>query len=107
MEHYLRLAADIRTVRSPRVTVARPMTDEQRTCMRAALIALAGRDLDIQEIVDPEVIGGVRVELGDEVVDGSAAETVWRTHDAGWRIDDIPCPSGWTRNERVGTQWRN
>ena len=73
MEHYLRLAADIRNRAIAKVTVARPMTDEQRTRMRAALIALAGRDLDIQEIVDPEVIGGVRVELGDEVVDGSVA----------------------------------
>ena len=28
----------------------------------------------IQEIVDPTVLGGIRVELGDEVIEGTVAD---------------------------------
>ena len=41
--------------------------------LRAALSRQIGRDVAIQEIVDEPVIGGVRVELGDEVIEGTVA----------------------------------
>ena len=33
----------------------------------------AGRDVTIQEIVEPDVLGGIRVELGDQVIEGTVA----------------------------------
>ena len=33
-----------------------------------------GRSIAIQEIVDPDVLGGIRVELGDEVIEGTVAD---------------------------------
>ena len=37
----------------------------------AALTKQIGRDVAIQEVIDPDILGGVRVELGDEVFEGT------------------------------------
>ena len=39
----------------------------------AALSKQIGREVTIQEVIDPGVLGGVRVELGDEVFEGTVA----------------------------------
>ena len=49
-------------------------TDGRRALeLQAALARQVGRDLVVQEVIDPDVLGGVRVELGDEVVEGTVA----------------------------------
>ncbi len=55
------------------VTVARPLTAEQRAAIAQTIARRYGRDHALDEVVDPAVIGGVRVQVGDEVVDGSIA----------------------------------
>jgi F-type H+-transporting ATPase subunit delta len=53
------------------VSVIRPLTETQASRLQAALNALYGRELKINMIVDPALIGGVRIQVGDEVVDAS------------------------------------
>lgn len=53
------------------VSVIRPLTEAQASRLQAALNALYGRELKINMIVDPALIGGVRIQVGDEVVDAS------------------------------------
>lgn len=55
------------------VRVARPLTTDQTERLRAALTRQVGRDVAIQEIVDETLLGGVRVELGHEVIEGTVA----------------------------------
>jgi F-type H+-transporting ATPase subunit delta len=73
IEGYVDLAAAQRNRVVATVRVARPLDDEQRRRLQAALARQVGRDLVIQEVIDPDVLGGVRVELGDEVVEGTVA----------------------------------
>ena len=73
VEDYVDLAAAQKNRVVATVRVARPMTDEQRQRLRAALSRQAGRDVVVQEVVDPGVVGGVRVELGDEVLEGTVS----------------------------------
>ena len=42
-----------------------------------------GRDLVMDVTVDPHVVGGIRVQVGDDVVDGSMAS---RLHDLQRRM---------------------
>lgn len=73
VESYVDLAAAQKDRVVATVRVARAMTDDQRRRLRAALSRQAGRDVVLQEVVDPDVVGGVRVELGDEVLEGTVA----------------------------------
>ncbi|OKL54205.1 ATP synthase F1 subunit delta [Bowdeniella nasicola] len=51
------------------VTVAMPLSSEQLDRLAAALEAKAGQAVHININVDPSVLGGLRVQLGTDVVD--------------------------------------
>ena len=73
IEGYVDLAAAQKNRVVATVRVARPLNDDQKRRLQAALSRQVGRDLVLQEVIDPDVLGGVRVELGDEVVEGTVA----------------------------------
>ena len=56
-----------------RVTTAIALTDDERSRLRAALANLYGHDVHLQVELDPQVVGGLVVQVGDEVIDGSVA----------------------------------
>lgn len=53
------------------VTVARPLTAAQLSRLQSGLNSLYGRELKINVKLDPLLIGGIRVQVGDEVLDAS------------------------------------
>lgn len=65
------LAAQRREQLLAEVRVAAPLTAEHGRRLSAALGRLYNRDVRIQVVVDPQVLGGVVVQVGDEVIDGS------------------------------------
>jgi F-type H+-transporting ATPase subunit delta len=75
-----RLAAARRERLVAVVRVARPLSDELRERLVAALTARFGRQLQINVIVDPDVIGGVRVTVGDQVIDGTVSAKLAEAH---------------------------
>ncbi len=58
------------------VTVASPLEAAQRTRLGAALSTQYGRDVRINEIVDPVILGGMRVQVGAEVIDGTISNRI-------------------------------
>jgi F-type H+-transporting ATPase subunit delta len=56
-----------------RVTVAAALSAEQESRLAGALARIYRRDVDLQIEIDPEVLGGVRVKIGDEVINGSVS----------------------------------
>ncbi|MGY2745825.1 F0F1 ATP synthase subunit delta [Pseudarthrobacter sp. O4] len=62
------------------VGVTRPLTETQASRLHAALNALYGRELKINMNVDPELIGGIRIQVGDEVVDASVVARLGQLH---------------------------
>jgi F-type H+-transporting ATPase subunit delta len=65
------LAAAVRSRVLATVTSAIPLDDDQRTRLAASLSTQLGTAVQLQVEVDPEVVGGVLVKVGDEVIDGS------------------------------------
>jgi F-type H+-transporting ATPase subunit delta len=53
------------------VSVTRPLTQTQLARLQAGLNAMYGRELKVNLNVDPALIGGIRVQVGDEVLDAS------------------------------------
>lgn len=55
------------------VTSAVPLTEAEREALEARLHARYGSDLPIVYTVDPAILGGLIVRVGDRYVDGSVA----------------------------------
>ena len=55
------------------VTAAAPIEESQLTTLASTLAAQYGREPRIDVRIDPSVIGGLRVQVGDEVIDGTIA----------------------------------
>ena len=73
MEGYVTLAAAQKNRVVATVRVANSLTEDQRDRLVAALTNQIGRQVTIQEVIDPDILGGVRVELGDEVFEGTVS----------------------------------
>jgi F-type H+-transporting ATPase subunit delta len=56
-----------------RVTTAVPLTPAQEQRLADVLGRLYGRTIGLHVTVDPDVLGGLVVQIGDEVIDGSVA----------------------------------
>jgi len=76
LEEYSRTAASARERLVATVRVAQPLTDEQSSRLAAALGREQARPVHLNTVVDPELVGGIHVEIGDFVVDGSISARV-------------------------------
>ncbi|MET7382095.1 F0F1 ATP synthase subunit delta [Streptomyces sp. NPDC005526] len=74
LESLSKLAAERRDRMVAVVTSAVPLSDTQKRRLGAALAKLYGRQMHLNLDVDPEVLGGIRVQVGDEVINGSLAD---------------------------------
>lgn len=73
LEEYARIAAEQREQVVAEVHVTIELTREQRSRLDTALAAAYGHRVHINVVLDPEVIGGMSVRVGDELIDGSVA----------------------------------
>jgi F-type H+-transporting ATPase subunit delta len=71
LRHAARIVADQRGQTVATVTSATPLGDAQLERLRAALSGSYGRDLTVNEVVDRSLVGGLRIQVADDVIDGS------------------------------------
>jgi F-type H+-transporting ATPase subunit b len=62
------------------VTSAIPLTDEQQAIVQRDLATHLGEEREVAFRVDPRILGGLLVRVGDRVVDGSVAGQLERLH---------------------------
>ena len=63
------------------VTTAAPIDDKRLARMAAALEASEGRPVRLQVILDPSIMGGVIVRIGDKIIDGSVRRQLERARE--------------------------
>jgi F-type H+-transporting ATPase subunit delta len=63
------------------VTSAVPLTAQEQEALRARLARRFGADLELEFHVDPAVLGGVYLRVGDQVIDGTVAGKLARLRD--------------------------
>jgi F-type H+-transporting ATPase subunit delta len=71
LEGYLTIAAKRREQLTAMVTAAVALDDTQRQRLASALSEIYHRAVQLNVVLDPAVVGGIRVQVGDEVVDGT------------------------------------
>lgn len=71
-----RLAADRRNkvIAEVRTAIALDQNQEQR--LTSALERIYNQKIRLQKVVDPKVVGGVSVQIGDELIDGTIASSL-------------------------------
>jgi F-type H+-transporting ATPase subunit delta len=55
------------------VTSAAPLTEEEKAQLREVTARRFGGTLDLDFRIDPQILGGLIIKVGDEVIDGSLA----------------------------------
>lgn len=60
-----RVVAEVRT--------AVTLSEERRRELAEALSGTTGQEVEVKTVVDPDIVGGVVVRIGDTVIDGSVA----------------------------------
>jgi F-type H+-transporting ATPase subunit delta len=83
VEEYQKVAAAVQGERVATVRSARPLSDGDRDRLQAALSRQYDRPVHLNLVVEPDLIGGLRVEIGDDVIDGTVAS---RLDDARRRL---------------------
>ena len=73
IDSYQKIAAEQRNRMVALVRVASPLGQDESERLASVLSRQYGRPVHLNEVVDESVIGGVRVEVGDDVIDGTVA----------------------------------
>lgn len=73
IEEYQKVAASFRDRLVATATVAHELDEAETGRLTAALTGEYHRTVHLNVVVDPDVVGGVRVDIGDDVIDGTVA----------------------------------
>lgn len=68
---FRQLASRYRGETTAEVTSAHPLTDEQVDALKQQLRSRVGRDVSVDLSVDPELLGGLVVRIGSQMIDSS------------------------------------
>lgn len=78
MREFEALEKQARGVLEAEVTVARPMSDGERAEIEQRLNTLTGKHVELQTHVDPRILGGIIIQIGDKLIDASVAGRLQR-----------------------------
>lgn len=71
LAEFQKVAAEVHGERVATVHVATALSDADRQRLQDALSRSYGRQVHLNVVVEPALLGGLRVEIGDDVIDGT------------------------------------
>jgi F-type H+-transporting ATPase subunit delta len=78
VDHFASLVRRDRGISLAEVRTALPLDDVQRTAVTERLHELTGDEIEINEVVDESLIGGITVRIGDRLYDASVRNRLER-----------------------------
>ncbi|HEX5594529.1 MAG TPA: F0F1 ATP synthase subunit delta [Micromonosporaceae bacterium] len=76
------LAAERRERQVAYITVAAPLSEEEERRLGTMLSQMYGREVSLKQQVDPEVLGGMSVQVGSDLYDGTILRRLTDTRNA-------------------------
>lgn len=70
-KEFIRLCAEAEGVMQAEATVARKLSTTDHTRLASCLGRAMGCQIELEEKVDPSLLGGVRIEINGKVIDGT------------------------------------
>jgi F-type H+-transporting ATPase subunit delta len=71
MRAFRRLASEHRGETTADVVTAHALNDDQLAALKQQLRSRAGREVSIETRIDPEILGGIVINLGSQMIDAS------------------------------------
>jgi F-type H+-transporting ATPase subunit delta len=68
---FRRLSAEHRGETTAEVVTAHPLKDDQLTALKQQLRTRAGREVAVETRIDPEILGGIVIKMGSQMIDAS------------------------------------
>jgi F-type H+-transporting ATPase subunit delta len=78
IEHFGELLRRERGISLAEVRTALPLDDEQRRALQERLATITGDRIEMKEMVDEDLIGGIAVRIGDTLYDASVRSRLER-----------------------------
>ncbi|HUF06784.1 MAG TPA: ATP synthase F1 subunit delta [Candidatus Binatia bacterium] len=78
LEHFRELVRRERGIALAEIRTALPLEEAQRAAVRDRLAQLTGDEIEINELVDEALIGGITVRIGDRLYDASVRSRLAR-----------------------------
>lgn len=88
IDSLVQLAAEERERAVAEVRTAMPLDDEDRQKLKDAITRATGKNVDLKVIIDPEVIGGLLVRVGDQVFDGTVRRRLQMAKERIGRVEN-------------------
>ncbi|HEX6968421.1 MAG TPA: F0F1 ATP synthase subunit delta [Micromonosporaceae bacterium] len=82
LSRLVELAAERRERQIAHVTVAAPLTEEEERRLGSTLSQMYGREVSVKQHVDPEILGGMSVQVGSDLYDGTVLRRLTETRKA-------------------------
>ena len=80
LEAFGKIAADVHGESVATVTVAKELSEADQQRLGDALSRQYGRPIHLNVVIDPAVLGGIRVDIGDDVIDGAVSSRLDDAH---------------------------
>ena len=68
---FRRLSAEHRGETTAEVVTAHPLKDDQMAALKQQLRTRAGREVAVETRIDPEILGGIVIKMGSQMIDAS------------------------------------
>lgn len=82
LSRLVELAAERRERQIAYVTVAAPLTEDEERRLGSTLSQIYGREVSVKQHVDPEILGGMSVQVGSDLYDGTVLRRLLETRKA-------------------------
>ena len=73
-DEYVSMADEARGIRKAEIIAATEVPTEEIEQLAQRLSAISGKSVQLQLKVDPSLLGGVKLRIGDQVIDGTVAK---------------------------------
>lgn len=74
VEEYKDLADESRNIAKAHLVTAKEVSEQEVKELAAKLSASTGKTVYLKQSVDPSLIGGVKIRIGDQIIDGTVAK---------------------------------
>lgn len=74
LEEYKDMADEARNIMKAELISAQEVPEEEVVSLAEKLSVSSGKKIQLQQVVDPSLIGGVKIRMGDKIIDATVAK---------------------------------